>query len=148
MKKLTTIFTSMICLLILIVPLAGCFGRYKDGVYHTEMKEFEDGWKDTVEITIVHGKIDKISWDAISESPDIPINKKQYSKSGLYGMLQGGANNEWCDQAKAAEDYVLAYGVSSFSTDSEGYTDAISGCTIEVDKLALLAKECLEQAQK
>ncbi|MDR0381398.1 MAG: FMN-binding protein [Oscillospiraceae bacterium] len=151
MKKwMRVLMLFALCAGLLTAALAGCSGRpaYKDGIYQAEAEEFHNGWKETVEITVKDGQIDKISWDAISDNPDIPINKKQYSKSGLYGMLAGGAQNEWCDQAKAAEDYIVQYGVDSFDIDKEGHTDAISGCTVTVDTLALLAQDCLRQARR
>ena len=145
MKKYISWLILVGCLFSLLI---GCSSQgYKDGVYRAEASEYYHGWKESVEITIVGGNIDKVSWDAVSNDPNIPIGKKQYSKSGLYGMLVGAAIDEWCDQAKAAEDYILAYGLD-FSVDDGGYTDAITGCTVQVDTLAILAKKCLEQAQK
>jgi major membrane immunogen (membrane-anchored lipoprotein) len=142
--------TLVLCVGLFLLAPMGCSAQpsYRDGVYQAQTAEFHNGWKETVEVTIKGGKLDKISWDAVSDNPDIPINKKQYSKSGLYGMLAGGAQNEWCDQAKAAEDYILKYGVDSFDVDEEGHTDAISGCTVTVDTLALLAQDCLRQARR
>ncbi|MDR1157764.1 MAG: FMN-binding protein [Oscillospiraceae bacterium] len=148
MKPIRFLILFALCAGPLTLLPAGCSAQptYKDGAYQAEAAEFHNGWKETVEITIKGGRIDKLSWDAISNNPDIPINKKQYSKSGLYGMLAGGAQNEWCDQAKAAEDYIMQYGVDSFAIDEEGHTDVISGCTVTVDTLALLAQDCLRQA--
>ncbi len=122
---------------------------YLDGVYYAEASEFAaSGWKETVEVTVVNGKIDKINWDAVYKDSSIPIHKKQYSKSGLYGMLAGGASEEWYDQAKAAEKFVLEKGAEALDVDSEGHTDAVSGCTIHVNEFERLLLECLEQARK
>jgi major membrane immunogen (membrane-anchored lipoprotein) len=134
------------CLLVSMVTGCGSTS-YKDGVYKAEAPDFNDmGWKDIIEITIRNGKLDNIDWDGISSDPNIPINKRQYSQSGLYGMIQGGARAEWCDQADIAEKYVLTYGIDSFTLDSTGRTDAISGCTIELDQLTELTENCLRQA--
>lgn len=142
------IFTLTLSALLLILVLAACSApKYKDGVYKNEAPEFYQGWKETVEITIERGKIAKVSWDAIAQSDKIPVGKKQYSKSGLYGMLAGGANDEWCDQAKMAEDFIMQNGVEPINVLSDGKTDAIAGCSIEVNKLVTLAKECLDQAK-
>lgn len=134
-------------MLMLTALLAGCAkSPYKDGVYRKEAPEFTHGWKETVEITIAGGKIAKVSWDAIAESDDIPVGKKQYSMSGLYGMLAADASDEWCDQAKLAEDFILRNGIEPITLKEDGYTDAISGCTISVDVLKDLAAQCLEEA--
>lgn len=139
---------AMLTALLLIGMLAACSApKYKDGVYKNEMPEFDMGWKETVEITIKNGEIDKVSWDAVAQDEKIPVGKKQYSKSGLYGMLAGGAQNEWCDQAKLAEDFIMKNGVDAIDVCDDYTTDAIAGCTIKVNELVMLAKECLDQAK-
>ncbi len=144
-KYIALIIAVIICLF----SLTACNGTaYKDGVYYAEADEYENGWKETVEITITGGEIVKISWDAVSNNPDIPIHKKQYSKSGLYGMLAAGAVYEWCDQAKLAEDYVLEYGLDSLHINADNGVDVIAGCSVHVNKLKDLGLKCLEKAKK
>lgn len=122
---------------------------YQDGIYSAQVAEFANsGWKETVQVTIEDGKIAKINWDAIYKDDSIPIRKKQYSKSGLYGMLAAGASNEWYDQALAAEQFVLRNGIDALSVSDEGYTDAVTGCTIHVSEFQKLVYECLEQAKR
>ncbi len=139
-----------VLLVLVLALLCACVQQppYRDGVYRAEADKFANGWKETVEITIAGGRIDKINWDAVSEDPSIPTGKKQYSKSGLYGMLAGAAKNEWCDQAKAAEDYVMKYGLDKVPLTEDGHTDAISGCTVHVNQFVGLAQKCLAQAVK
>lgn len=145
------------CLLVLsfvvfCLALCACSSggvSYKDGTYFAEADEFADsGWKETVEITIEDGNLIKVDWDAVYVDDSIPIKKKQYSKSGLYGMLQAGAVGEWYDQATAAEQHVLKNGLEALEIDSDGYSDAVSGCTIHVDEFDLLVRECLEMAKR
>jgi major membrane immunogen (membrane-anchored lipoprotein) len=142
----------LLCLLLCLLPagLAGCSSaRYRDGVYTAQLAEFaSSGWKDTLELTVENGEIVKINWDAIYKNDTIPIRKKQYSKSGLYGMLTVGAVGEWYDQAMAAEQYVLEHGVEALAVNPDGYTDAITGCTIHVSDFEKLLLECLKQAEK
>ena len=92
MKALKTAVAA----LLMILTLSACSGSaYKDGDYYAQLAEFsENGWKDTLEITIEDGKLTKINWDAIYVDDSIPIRKKQYSKSGLYGMLVTGSIGE------------------------------------------------------
>lgn len=147
----TKIAVACAVIMLAVVLLAGCgaSAKYKDGVYYVEAPEFAaSGWKETVEITIEDGAIVKINWDAIYKDDSIPIRKKQYSKSGLYGMLAAGAVDEWYDQAIAAEQFVLANGIDALSVDEDGYTDAVSGCTVHVVEFDKLLRECLAQAQK
>ncbi len=135
---------------IFVMAFTGCGAKYKDGVYYAEDKEFgSSGWKDCVTVTVEDGDIIEVSWDAISNNPDIPINKKQYSKSGLYGMLNAHAIDEWCDQAKFVENYVLENGgVEGISTTADGYADNLTGCTMHVSAFMELYENCVNQAKK
>jgi major membrane immunogen (membrane-anchored lipoprotein) len=145
MKKILILIAA----LVFLTAFASCGDGYKDGVYMAQSTSFDsNGWKDDVTVTIIDGKIADVQWDAVSGDPDIPIKKKQYSKSGLYGMLLGAAQNEWCDQAKVIEQYVITDGIGDITLDSEGKTDAISGCTIEIDNFAALVNDCLAQAER
>ena len=149
MKKIKTALAILLAALA-IISLSACSGTsYKDGEYSAQLSEFsQNGWKDIVEITIKDGKIAKINWDAVYKDDSIPLQKKQYSKSGLYGMLAAGSIAEWYDQAVAAEQYVLKNGIDSLKLDADGYTDAIAGCTIHINELETLIRECLKQAKQ
>lgn len=147
----TSKFTLIaVCFTLLLGLLTGCgAARYQDGVYTAASPEFSSsGWKEILELTIEDGKIAKVNWDAVFKDDSIPIRKKQYSKSGLYGMLAGGASEEWYDQALAAEKFVLENGVDAMNMDDSGHTDAVSGCSISVKSLDSMMRECLEQATK
>ncbi len=150
MKRIFLIAGALVLILVLALFLMGMNrSPYNDGVYSAQVAEFPNsGWKETVEITIENGKIIKINWDAIYKDDSIPIHKKQYSKSGLYGMLAAGASNEWYDQALAAEQFVLRNGIDALAVSEEGYTDAVTGCTIHVNEFQKLVYECLEQAKR
>ena len=138
------------CLTLFLGLLTGCgAARYRDGSYTAVSPEFSSsGWKEILELTIENGKITKINWDAVFQDDSIPIRKKQYSKSGLYGMLLGGASNEWYDQALAAEQFVLENGIDAMNVDSNGHTDAVSGCSVSVQAFDTLMRDCLAQASK
>ena len=138
------------CLTLLSLLFTGCgAARYQDGVYTAASPEFSSsGWKEILELTVEDGKITKVNWDAIFRDESIPIRKKQYSKSGLYGMLAGGASDEWYDQALAAEQFVLENGVDAMNMDDGGHTDAVSGCSISVKAFDTMMRECLAQASK
>lgn len=141
---------SILFAILIVLSLAACSDTgYKDGVYEAQAPEFDaHGWKEILELTIDKGKITKINWDAIYVDDSIPIRKKQYSKSGLYGMIAGGSIAEWYDQAVAAEQFVLENGVDSLVVNDDGYTDVVASCTIGVSEFQKLLKECLVQAKK
>ena len=149
MKYIKRILCVTAALLMLFTTGCGATAQYQDGVYSAQRAEFADsGWKEILELTIEGGEIVKINWDAIYKDDSIPIRKKQYSKSGLYGMLTVGAVGEWYDQATAAEQFVLEYGIDALNVTPDGHTDAVSGCTIHVNDLDYLLRDCLEQAKK
>lgn len=139
-----------IVMLLILVSLSACSSsKYRDGTYTAEASEFAaSGWKEIMEVTIEKGEITKIDWDAIYKDNSIPIRKKQYSKSGLYGMLKAGAVDEWYDQAIAAEQFVLENGIDALQVNADGYTDAVTSCTIHVIEFDHLLRECLNQAEK
>lgn len=147
-KKLLLLAVAAI-IFILAASCSGINSGYKDGVYSAQAAEFAaSGWKEIMEITIEGGKLTKINWDAIYKDDSIPIRKKQYSKSGLYGMMAAGASAEWYDQAIAAEQFVLENGIDAIQVNQDGYSDAVSGCTIHVTEFDKLIRECLAQAKK
>lgn len=147
--KIKRMFSALIVFAV-VFQLAACSGfNYRDGTYAAQAPEFAaSGWKEMVEITIKNGKIVKIDWDAVYKDDSIPIRKKQYSKSGLYGMLAVGAVGEWYDQATAAEQFVMENGIDALAVNTDGYTDVVASCTIHVIEFDKLLRECLEKAEK
>ncbi|HZK10561.1 MAG TPA: FMN-binding protein [Clostridia bacterium] len=122
-------------------------GQYEDGAYHAQAKEFVNGWKDTVDLTVLNGHILSVSWDGISEE-DPEITKKTASADGSYGMKEeGNAQSHWHEQAQKAEAYLLETQDPRKIdySDDQGHTDAISGVSIGVNGFFDLAKEALEK---
>lgn len=118
-------------------------GPYKDGTYHAEAKEFANGWKTTVDITVISGNIFSVNWNAVNADG---LDKKKASADGTYGMVaKGGAQAEWHVQAAAAEAYLVKVQDPTKITysDAEGHTDAIAGASIHVSELFTLAQEAL-----
>lgn len=129
-------------------PLAK--GQYKDGFYRAEAKEFDEssGWKGTVDIAVVGGRIVDANWNAVHK--DGGDDKKTSSMKGDYGMKsKGNASAEWHEQAEKVEAYLLETQdpTKIEYKDNEGYTDAISGATIHVNEFFELAQEALAQAK-
>lgn len=122
-------------------------GPYKDGTYNAE-GEFDasSGWKDTVTVTVLNGKILAVEWNGVSK--DGGTDKKTRSRSGEYAMKAGGAASEWHEQAYNAEQYLLEkQDPAAITVASDGKTDAIAGVSIHVSGFTELAKEALNQAK-
>lgn len=127
----------------------GMYDDPDDGEYVAEAAEFsENGWKDTVSLTVVSGRIVSAWWDAIpEEGGDL---KKAQSESGEYGMVANSdAQSPWHEQAASAEMWLIEnQDPTAISFDNEGYTDAISGVSIHVNGFFNLAQEALEGHQR
>lgn len=125
-------------------------GKYKDGPYHAEQKEFAEksGWKSTVDLTVINGTIVAAYWSGVHK--DGGDDKYKQSKDGKYGMKEKGkASAEWHEQADKVTAYFLEKQDPESITykDNEGHTDAISGATIHVNDFFELAKEALAAAK-
>lgn len=123
-------------------------GAYKDGNYHAEAADFDanSGWKETVDITVINGNIVAVSWNGIHK--DGGTDKVTRSKSGEYGMKNGGAQSEWHEQAHQAEQYLIEkQDPQAIVTSEDGKTDAISGVSIHVSGFVELAAKALEGAK-
>jgi len=120
-------------------------GSYKDGWYYAEAATFDNnGWKDTVLITVVNGTIVDVVWNGISKDPNAK-SKYVQSQTGTYKM--NAKNGEWHVQAdRVAEAIVKAGDPSKIPVKADGHTDAISGVSISVNVIPL-AIEALKAAK-
>lgn len=121
--------------------------KLKDGVYKAQDDKFDEGFKESVEITIEGGKITKVVWDGISEK-DENLSKKTASSSSQYDMKKVGARWDWHEQAQAMEDFVVQSGGLSqiVLIDEQGHVDAVTGVSVKVKIFKELATEALLQA--
>ncbi len=122
-------------------------GPYIDGGYYTEGDAFNNGWKETVKLTVLYGNIVSANWNALPEEGD--LDKKTASMEGEYGMVaKGGAQAEWHEQAMAVEARLIeSQDPKSVETDSDGYTDAIAGVSIHVNGFFELVQKALQDAK-
>lgn len=124
-------------------------GPYKDGRYHAEADQFDEksGWKDTVDVTVLGGKIFAVQWNAVHK--DGGDDKLTRSRNGEYGMVaNGGAQAEWHEQAARMEQFLLEkQDPAAIPVDDGGYTDAVSGVTIHVDGFLDLVQKALANAK-
>lgn len=123
-------------------------GPYKDGAYSAEADTFAEksGWKETVDLTVIHGKIVAVNWNAVHK--DGGDDKKTSSMNGEYGMKAGGAQSEWHEQAAIAEAYLLEkQDLAAFKVKDDGKTDAVSGVSVSVNGFTSLVEKALSNAQ-
>ncbi len=124
-------------------------GAYKDGHYKAEAAQFDEnsGWKETVDVTVISGKIAAVSWNGVHK--DGGTDKVTRSKAGEYGMVANGkAQAEWHEQAAKAEQFLLEkQDPAALAVNAEGKTDAVSGVSIHVGSFIELAAKALEGAK-
>ncbi len=122
----------------------------KDGWFYAEQPAFDasSGWKDTVLITIVNGRIVDVLWNGISNDK----NKKSKiieSRSGNYNMVKlGKAQAEWHEQAaKTQAALIKVQDLTKIPVKADGKTDAISGVSIHVAPFIQLVNAALKDAR-
>lgn len=119
------------------------YGPWRDGYYTAVNEEFSaTGWKDTIGVTVVAGRIAAVRWDALAE--DGGTNKRQRSMDGEYGMYgDGPAQWPWWEQAQATERHLLE------TQDPDGVTtDAVSGASIRLGSFQSLVRTALADARR
>jgi len=126
-------------------------GMYaKDGWYYAEQADFDkqSGWKDTVLVTVVNGRIVDVVWNGISND-SAKKSKIVESESGNYNMVKfGKAQAEWHEQAaKAQAALIAAQDPAKIAVNAEGKTDAITGVSIHVGPFLQLVTTALKAAK-
>lgn len=120
----------------------------KDGWYFKEQAAFDPqtGWKDSVLITVVNGRIVDVLWNATSNDPK-KKSKLVEAIAGRYGMGKAAKNGEWNVQAATVEAAIIkAQDPATIPVKKEGTTDAISGASLHVTVLGL-AVDALKAAR-
>lgn len=125
-------------------PAASQDGKWADGVYYAEADEYAgSGWKEVVGLTVEGGVITSVNWTGLNK--DGGMDKKASSIAGKYGMMKGGAQAEWHDQAAKAEQYLLEkQDPAAITLKDDGKTDAVSGVSITVSGFVDLVNKALE----
>ena len=151
---------GMIIGILCISLLVGCSstGKYKEGVYHKEVPDNYGGQENTAiaEVTVdSKGKISKVVLDTTYTTNDGKTTTKKnlgdsYGMKGTssaIGTIKGGA--EWYEQVESLEKAVISHqGIDFITLDSEGKTDAVSGCTIKISALYTALEKALAEAIK
>jgi major membrane immunogen (membrane-anchored lipoprotein) len=120
----------------------------KDGWFFKEQPAFDTqtGWKDSVLVTVVNGRVVDVLWNGTSKDP-AKKSKLVEATSGRYGMAKAAKKGEWNVQAAAIQAAILkAQDPAKIAVRSDGTSDAISGASIHVTAV-FLAIDALKDAR-
>lgn len=148
MKKLKYV----VCLL-MVVMLVGCGKKYNAGEYVGSVIDSYGGENNTATAKVTiddSGKITDVYLDTTYTKDGVETTKKTLKED--YGMLNhpyGSTVGEWYQQVEKLEQAVIDnQGIDFLNIDEDGYTDAVSGCTIKIDALYQALNDALEKAKK
>ena len=127
--------------------LSGCSKGYKEGIYTGTAIDSYGGQNNTATAIVTvdkNGKITDVDLDTTYTKDGVETTKKKLGDSyGMYGGEYGSQVGEWYQQVEVLEKNVVDnQGLDKIKMNDEGYTDAVSGCTIKIDALY----EALENA--
>ena len=149
MKKLKYV----VCLL-MVVMLVGCGKKYNAGEYVGSVIDSYGGENNTASAVVkinAEGKIESVYLDTTYTTAEGVKTTKKTLKDD-YGMLNhpyGSTVGEWYQQVEKLEQAVIDnQGIDFLNLDEDGYTDAVSGCTIKIDALYQALNDALEKAKK
>ena len=140
---------SLICVFLLVL-LVGCSNGYKEGEYTGIAIDSYGGQENTATAKVTvnsDGKITSVYLDTTYTKDGISTTKKTLGND--YNMMANpNASGEWYVQVEKLEQAVVDnQGIDFLNLDEDGYTDAVSGCTIKIDALYEALENALEQAK-
>ncbi len=146
---------KLLSLLLVTVMLTGCGSNsLKEGTYEGSAVDNYGGQENTATAKVTIDKDGKIT-DVYLDTTYIH-NGEETTKKTLgneYGMKKGNsdygqADYEWFEQVEALEQAVIDnQGIDFLNVDEDGYTDAVSKCTIKVDALYKALEDALNKAK-
>jgi len=142
----------LVCVFALIF-LVGCNKGYKEGEYTATAIDNYGGQENTASAKVTideNGKITDVYLDTTYTTADgVKTTKKTLKED--YGMLNhpyGSTVGEWYQQVEKLEQAVIAnQGINFLNLDEDGYTDAVSGCTIKIDAMYEALENALNKAK-
>lgn len=146
---------KLLSLLLVTVMLTGCGSNsLKEGTYEGSAVDNYGGQENTATAKVTIDKDGKIT-DVYLDTTYIH-NGEETTKKTLgneYGMKKGNsdygqADYEWFEQVEALEQAVIDnQGIDFLNVDEDGYTDAVSTCTIKVEALYKALEDALNKAK-
>lgn len=147
MKKLK----YLICVFALVF-LVGCSqDGYKEGEYTGTAVDSYGGQENTASAKVTinsEGKITDVYLDTTYTTKDGVSTTKKTLGDDYNMMSNPNAAGEWFEQVEKLEQAVVEnQGIDFLNLDEDGYTDAVSGCTIKIDAMYEALENALEQAK-
>ncbi len=147
MKKL---FLS-IALVALVFGVAGCEkvekGSYKEGTYEATVVDDYNNENNIASAKIVvdaNGKIESVYLDTTYKGSTKKALKDDYNMK----KFNSNAAGEWYEQVEKLEKAIVEnQGLDTIKLNSDGTTDAVSGCTIKINALYNAVKDALAKAK-
>lgn len=151
MKKILSLF-------LIAFLLTGCgTNSLKEGTYEGSAVDNFGGQENTATAKVTvdeNGKITDVYLDTTYTTKDGEKTTKK-TLGNEYGMKETSANKgtieggaEWFEQVEALEQSVIDnQGIDFLNVDEDGYTDAVSKCTIKIDALYKALEDALSKAK-
>ena len=140
----------LICVFALCL-LVGCSKGYKEGEYTGTAVDSYGGQENTASAKVTvdsEGKITDVYLDTTYTKDGVTTTKKTLGNDYNMKTYQPEAAGEWYEQVEKLEQAVIDnQGIDFLNLDEDGYTDAVSGCTIKIDALYEALEDALEQAK-
>lgn len=140
--------------LISLVLLSGCGkdNKLKEGVYEGSVVDNYNNENNTATAKVTvdeNGKITDVYLDTTYTKDGIQTTKKTLKDEyGMYNNPYGSTVGEWYVQVEALEDAIIEHqGVDFLNLDEDGYTDAVSSCTIKIDALVKAYEDAIKKAK-
>lgn len=139
----------LLCVFALVL-LVGCSKGHKEGEYTGTAVDSYGGQDNTASAKITinsEGEIVDVYLDTTYTKDGVSTTKKTLGND--YNMMANpNASGEWYEQVEKLEQAVVDnQGIDFLNLDEDGYTDAVSGCTIKIDALYEALEDALKQAR-
>ena len=129
MKKLTIVALAL-------AMLTACGPKTLTGTAEKDV----DGEKIAVEVTLEGDKVTEITIDETYKG------STKRTLGNDYGMSSIG-KDEWYVQVDALQEYIIANGVDAVTLDANGYSDVVTGCTINLANIMETVNAAIDAAE-
>ena len=123
-----------------VIPVNENQHKLKDGQYFAEVDTHTSNWREIVDVEVVHGKIKKITFNAVNqEATDYKRSQNEQKES----ESDNKTDNGWEEQLQLLEDYLLK-NQDSILTLTKETIQPIEGLTIDPHPFIELLQRALK----